>query len=191
MTRTHWLAATLLAGMLATPAAHAQDVQYVDGADGIRYQVITQTTQRPINETRYEPRTTYQERHTTDFQEVQRTYQVPVTEQQWVPGYQRTLNIFAPPVLSYRLLPVTRWETRVETVRVPVTRRDYIPQTQQVPVVTQRMAPEKVVRHIPVGTVGDGTLTANRNDAAGGQQLESDPPREGAVWRGGLEPTRP
>jgi hypothetical protein len=178
------MAATLLAGMLPTPAVRAQDVQHVDGADGIRYQVVTQTTQRLINETRYEPRTTYQERQTTDFQEVQRTYQVPVTEQQWVPGYQRTLNIFAPPVLSYRLLPVTRWETRVETVRVPVTRRDYVPLTQQVPVVTQRLAPEKVVRHIPIGTVNDGTLTANRNDSAGGQQLQSDPPRDN-VWNGG------
>ena len=71
-------------------------------------------TQKPISETRYESRqyTTYHPRYTTDYHDSVRTYQVPVTEQQWVLGYQRTLNIFAPPVLSYRLVPVTRWETR-------------------------------------------------------------------------------
>ncbi len=95
----------------------------ISNKNGVRYQKIRQVTPKPINETRYEARqyTTYHPRYTTDMQDSVRTYQVPVTEQQWVPGYQRSLNVFKPPVLSYRLVPVTRWETRTETVRVPIT----------------------------------------------------------------------
>jgi hypothetical protein len=196
MKRIQCIAAALLAGVLVSPTLHAQQVEYVDEG-GVRYQVITQTTQRLVPETRYETReyTAYRERYTTDMQESVRSYQVPVTEQQWVPGYQRTWNIFAPPVLSYRLLPVTRWETRTETVRIPVTRRDYIPekQVQQVPIVTQRLAEEKHVHRVPVGPSSSGApLMATRNGGVGGTQLENDPPREGSsMWRGGLEPSRP
>ena len=106
--------------------------------------------------------------YTTDMHDSVRTYQVPVTEQQWVPGYQRTWNIFAPPVLSYRLLPVTRWETRTETVRVPITKREYIPekQVQQVPITNTRLAEEKIVRRVPIGTVGNGTAVARNESTA-------------------------
>src|SRR5690606_21904753 len=106
--------------------------------NGIKYRETTQVMQRPITETKYQPHetSTVSPRYTTDMQETVRTYQVPVTEQQWVPGLQRTWNVFAPPVLSYRLMPVTRWETRTETVRVPVTKVEYVPgkQVQHVPV---------------------------------------------------------
>jgi hypothetical protein len=177
------------------PAAGADEVQYVDEG-GVRYQVITQTTQRPISETKYVPHeyTTLREHYTTEMQESQRVYQVPVTEQHWVPGYQRTLNVFAPPVLSYRLMPVTRWETRSETVRIPVTKRNYVSEKQvtQVPVVNQRVATEVHTHRIAVGpATGNAPLMATRNDV-GGTKLDGEPPRDsGQVWRGGLEPTRP
>lgn len=178
--------AWLTLAVCAAPA-WADDVQYEDGADGIRYQVITQTVQRPITETRYEAResTIQRERFTTDMQDSVRTYQVPVTQQQWVPGYQRTWNVFAPPVLSYRLMPVTRWETRTETVRIPVTRRDYVPEkvVQHVPVTNTKIAEEKIVRRVAVGHVGSGTNTANiaRSDnssSGGGSAPEEDQTRE-------------
>jgi hypothetical protein len=181
---------------MAASGLRADEVRYVE-KDGIKYQEIIQTSQRPISETRYEQReyTTYTPRYTTDMQESVRTYQVPVTEQQWVPGYQRTWNVFAPPVLSYRLLPVTRWETRTETVRVPITRRDYIPEkrVQQVPITTQRLAQEDHIHRIPVGpATGSAPLMATRDDSAGGTKLEGDPPKEGgSLWKGGLEPSRP
>ena len=168
MTHAKWIVAALL-GVLAASAAFAQDVRNYE-KDGIRYVETRQVVPRSLTETRYEQReyTAYQERYTTDMQEVQRTYQVPVTEQQWVPGYQRTWNLFAPPVLSYRLIPVTRMETRTETVRVPVTKREMIPTKQvvQVPVQNTRMAEEEIVRRYPVGTVGNGTAVA-RNESSG------------------------
>ena len=191
MNRAQWIAATLVFGALVLPRAKADEVTYFE-KDGIRYQKIRQVVQRPITELRYEQResTAYRERYTTDMQESHRTYQVPVTEQQWVPGYQRTWNLFAPPVLSYRLLPVTRWETRSETVRIPITKREVYPerQTQQVPVYNTRYAEEETVRHVAIGTVANGTPSVARSEAPGSTKLENDPPREGSTdWRGGLE----
>jgi hypothetical protein len=195
MERTQWIGALLLAGVVSAPALRAEEVRYVDGEDGVRYQEITQVSQRPVSETRYEQReyTTYRERLTTDLQESQRTYQVPVTENQWIPGYQRSLNPFAPPVLTYKLMPVTRWETRSETVRVPITRRDYIPekQVQQIPIVTQRLAEERHTHRIPVGTVaGSEPRMATRDTSLGGTKLDPEQP-SGNVWKGGLDGARP
>ena len=137
-----------------------------------------------IHETRYEPRqtTNYRDHYTTEMQEQTRTYQVPVTQQEWVPGYQRTLNPFAPPVLSYRLQAVTRLQTRTEIVRVPVTRRDVLPETvtQHVPVTTQHLVQDVHEHRVAVGVVpGGGTAVAsgsgggssgfvNRTDLGGG-----------------------
>jgi hypothetical protein len=194
MKRAQWIAATLICGAFAAPGARADEVTYFE-KDGIRYQKIRQVNQRPITELRYEQRdtTAYRERYTTDLHETQRTYQVPVTEQQWVPGYQRTWNLLAPPVLSYRLMPVTRWETRTETVRVPITKREVYPETQthQVPVYNTRYAEEETVRHVAIGTVANGTPTMARSESASSTRLDSDPPREGSTdLRGGLEMRR-
>jgi hypothetical protein len=191
MIRTHLMAASLFIGALTTVTLQADEIETVH-KDGVKYQRVRQVTQRPISETHYEPQehTSYNPRYTTEYQHVERTYQVPVTEQQWVPGYQRTLNIFAPPVLSYRLRPVTRWETRVHTVRVPKTRVDYVPQkvVRQVPVTTQRLAQEEHTHLVPIGLSDNGAaLVADRNGATGGTKLDSDPPRQssGGIWRSG------
>lgn len=201
MVRIRLLSCWLVVGLLSAGSLRADDYKVDEREeDGIKYRVTTQVVQRPITETRYEPRevTTYRERYTTDMQEVQRTYQVPVTQQQWVPGYQRTWNVFAPPVLSYRLMPVTRWETRSETVRIPVTKRELVPEklVQQVPVTSTRLAQEEHVHRVPVGHAqaagGGRTLTASRNDSAGGTRLESDPPRSGpSDFKSGFDGGRP
>lgn len=183
------IVASLALGSVLTATLQAQQVEeFVQ--DGVRYQKIRQVTQKPISETRYESRqyTTYHPRYTTDYHDSVRTYQVPVTEQQWVPGYQRTLNIFAPPVLSYRLVPVTRWETRTETVRVPVTRQDYVAQqrVEQVPITTQRLVQDTHESVIAIGpSSGSAPLVANSN-SAGGTRLDnsSSSSNSDAVWNG-------
>lgn len=190
MIHTKLIAASLACGVLLASSLCADEVEYFD-QNGIRYQKIRQVTQKPISETRYESRqyTTYQPRYTTDYHDSVRTYQVPVTEQQWVPGYQRTLNIFAPPVLSYRLVPVTRWETRTETVRVPVTRQDYVAQqrVEQIPITTQRLAQETHEHVIAIGPSGNGApLVANSNSAMGGTSTPA-PSSGDNVWKGGLD----
>jgi len=185
-------AIALALASLATHAAWADDVRYYN-ENGIRYQETTQVIQRPITETRLEPLETtgVSERYTTEMQESVRTYQVPVVEHQWVPGYQRSLNIFAPPTLSYRLMPVTRWETRTETVRIPVTKREYVPvkQVQQVPRTDTRIAEERVVRRVALGHVSGagGAASMARNEPIGGGRLDSDQhdePAERPIDRG-------
>ncbi len=191
MNRAEWFAATLVLAAMIAPGVRADEVTYFE-KDGIKYQKIRQVNQRPITELRYEQResTAYRERYTTDLQESHRTYQVPVTEQQWVPGYQRTWNLLAPPVLSYRLMPVTRWETRSETVRIPITKREVYPerQTQQVPVYNTRYAEEETVRHVAIGTTAHGTPSVARSESPTTAVPEGEAPREGSSdWRGGLE----
>ncbi len=165
---------------LAAPLTLADDVRYyVD--NGIQYRETTQVTQRPVTETRWEPHqtTVVQERYTTNMQDSVRTYQVPVTEHQWVLGTQRSWNIFAPPTLSYRLMPVTRWETRTETVRIPVTKRELVPtqQVQHVPVTNTKIGEERVVRHEIVGPVTSGSTSAvAQGSSFGGSSLDGDPP---------------
>ena len=193
MNRAEWFAVTLVLAALIAPSVRADEVTYFE-KDGIKYQKIRQVNQRPITELRYEQResTAYRERYTTDLQESHRTYQVPVTEQQWVPGYQRTWNLLAPPVLSYRLMPVTRWETRTETVRIPITKREVYPETvtHQVPQYSTRYAEEEVVRHVPIGTTAHGTSVA-RSESPTSAAPEGERPREASSdWRGGLEMRR-
>jgi hypothetical protein len=196
MTRIRLIGAMLVIGTLAAHPLRADDVTYEE-SNGVRYQVTRQVVPRLHTETHYEPRqyTAYRERYTTEMQEVPRTYQVPVTEQQWVPGYQRSLNIFAPPVLTYRLMPVTRWETRTDTVRVPSTRKDYVPETatQHVPVTTQHLVQEEHTHRVFAGTTGSGTgagsVASNSGGtgastdgtAVGGLNKVSDPPRDASL----------
>lgn len=153
--------------LVALAASHtlAQNQRtYTEG--GVHYRETVSETQRLLPTTRYETRekVVHQPRYTTNMHESVRTYQVPVTEQQWVLGYQRTWNIFRPPVPSYRLMPVTRWETRTETVRVPITKLEYVPQriVQQVPITDTKIARETVTRRVAIGVAKDATAVARK-----------------------------
>jgi hypothetical protein len=187
--------------------AIADDVKYLD-EDGITYRETTQTSQRPVPQTTMQQRdyTYYRERYTTELQEVQRTYQVPITEYQWKPETHRTWNPFSPPYVAYRLVPQTRWETKSETVKIPVAKREVVPEkiTQQVPVTTHRIAQEKVVTRVAIGpsashTTGAATMAAGSGGVstmatstatgAGGDQLgglsklDNDPPKQSPDWK--------
>jgi hypothetical protein len=123
---------------------------------------------------------------------------VPITEYQWQPRWEYGWNVFAPPSLVYRQVPVTRWETRKETVRVPVTRRELIPekQVENVPVTRQKFAEREIITRVEVspGTpaiAGKSTdpfapadLSVARREPIGtGSKLESDPPRQSSAWK--------
>ena len=192
-----------LASGVAGPALRADDVRVYDN-NGVTYRETRQTVRHPITETHLETResTVYQNQVTTEMRAVPRTYPVAITEYHWTPVYRRTWNLLAPPVLTYELVPQTRWETRSDTMQVPYTRSDLVPQkvTQQVPVTTQRMVESQYVSTVAVGvsTAGAGyansapgstgpsaaASVADRSGAIGGiHQLDSDPPRAGASWR--------
>jgi hypothetical protein len=171
-------AIVLVSAVLAAPHVLAQNARVYE-ENGIRYQETVSETQRPLTSTRYESResTVQRPRYTTSMQESVRTYQVPVTEQQWVLGYQRTWNIFRPPVPSYRLMPVTRWETRTETVRIPITKLEYVPEkvVQQIPITDTKIAKETITRRVAIG-VADGAPAVARKDDFGGSIPGGEPP---------------
>ena len=162
---------------LVAGRAMADEVKYLD-EDGITYRETTQTTQRPVHHTTMQQRdVTYnRERYTTELQEVQRTYQVPITEYVWKPETHRSWNPFEPPYVAYRMVQQTRYETRSETVKIPVAKREVVPEkiTQTVPVTTQRIAQEKVVTRVAIGPSGSRTGGA-ANMAAGGANGSGSP----------------
>jgi hypothetical protein len=188
----------------------ADDIKFLE-ENGITYRETTQTSQRPVAHTTMQQRdyTYNRERYTTELQEVQRTYQVPITEYVWKPETHRSWNPFEPPYVAYRMVQQTRYETRSETVKIPVAKREVVPEkiTQQVPVTTQRIAQEKVVTRVAIGpaashTTGGATTMAAAgangsggaattstdagatNDGMGGMaKLDTDPPKQSPDWR--------
>ncbi len=195
--------------LVAASRATAQDVRYYEDG-GITYRETTQTVRRPIPHTEMQSRdvTYYREKYTTDLQDVTRTYQVPVTQYVYEPRVENRWNPFTQPTLTYRMVPRTHWETKYETVKIPVARRDVVPETvtQQVPVTTHKIAEDKVVSRVAVGTTASsaGTLAANPSaaggstfnasnttnlgggDSVGGvSKLDPNQPRQNPDWRSG------
>ena len=201
--------------LLVASRAMAQDVRFYED-NGITYRETTQTVKRPIPHTEMQPQnvTYYRERYTTDLQEVTRTYQVPVTQYQYEPHVEGRWNPFVQPTLSYRMVPRTHWETKTEVVKIPVSRRDVVPETvtHQVPVTTHKIAEDKVVSRVAIGTTSAtsaGTLAANPSstnnsgattfnastslgtqsgsgDSIGGvSKLDPNQPKQNPDWRAG------
>jgi hypothetical protein len=196
---------------LGATRAMADEVKYLDEG-GITYRETTQTTQRHIPQITLQQRedTYYREQYTTELQDMQRTYQVPITEYQWKPETHRSWNPFSPPYVAYRWVPVTRFETRSETVKIPVAKRNVVPEkiTRQVPVTTHHVANEKVVTRVAIGpsashTGGAANMAAGgangsagasmvpvstgggdpANDGMGGMaKLDTDPPKQSPDW---------
>jgi hypothetical protein len=156
---------------LGASGTMADEVKYLD-EDGITYRETTQTSQRHIPQTTMQQRedTYYREQYTTELQDAQRTYQVPITEYQWKPETHRSWNPLSPPYVAYRWVPVTRWETRSETVKIPVAKRNVVPEkiTRQVPVTTHHIANEKVVTRVAIGPSASHGAAGASNMAAGG-----------------------
>jgi hypothetical protein len=160
---------------------------YEDGPDGVRYRVTRRVTQRSIPTTEYQTREqkVYRPQVTTDYHSYPQTYLTPVTEYQWVPRLQGRWNPFVQPYWAHQLAPVTRWEARSGTTHVPVARTDWVEEvrTTQVPVTTYRTVPEEYTSRVAVGIAPGASNTAvATRPPIGGQQLQSDPPRQESPW---------
>ncbi|HEV7221071.1 MAG TPA: hypothetical protein VGN42_00120, partial [Pirellulales bacterium] len=128
------------------------------GADEVRDVEENGVTYREVHRKISEPVTEYQcmdQQRTTGFREqlnVQmcdqtHSYIVPVTEYRLEARWRGRYNPFVQPYLAQHLVPYTRYETRVETVKVPVASRQLLPitSTVRVPVPTQRVVERDVV----------------------------------------------
>ncbi len=190
--------------ILAASRAAADDVRYYEDG-GITYRETTQTVKRPIPHTEMQPRdvTYYRERYTTDLQEVTRTYQVPVTQYQYEPRLEGRWNPFVQPSVTYRMVPRTHWETKSEVVKIPVSKREVVPETvtQHVPVTTHKIAEDKVVTRVAVGTTsasngstlagtsGGTTFNASTSLASPGSNVGGSGDSVGGVSR--IDPNQP
>jgi hypothetical protein len=178
----------------ATDQADCQDSSRIIQENGVTYREVRERVRRPVAETEYEERqqTVYRQQTTSKVYESHYTVHVPVTEYRWQAFRTDLLNPFVPPSTAYRLVPQTRWEPRVGTVRVPMTHTEWVPQTQtvKVPVRTLRFVEEERVRRAAVsppnshlGSAAGGGAVATRPQYGGIRRLDDDPPRYGATIR--------
>jgi len=196
--KARWTQAILISCCALTAPAAASAEETTDNAnvrvyekDGVTYRETTQVVPQQFSDMRYEARetTVYREKVTTELRQVQRAYQVPVTEHQWVPYLERSWNPFTPPVMTYRLVPQTRMETRTETVRVPVTNRQTVAEkvTTQVPVITNRTVNNTYIQRVAISAkpssdpFASTTATARRDVPSTTAGRPSQPNSEG--WR--------
>ena len=145
--------AIAVAACTGTLESKGQEVRFFE-RDGVTYRETRQHRERPIVETQIQQqqRTLYREQWRTDFRDVVRTRQVPVTVYRRESYWQGRYNPFVQPQLAERMVPYTRWETRHETIRQPYARRELIPitQTVQVPVLTRRVIREEQINRVAV-----------------------------------------
>lgn len=193
MLRVAVIGFSLLLALPATRPTAAADVREFE-EDGVRYREVTRMVRRVVPETTYEEREVkvYRRESRTEYQEYQRHVVVPVTEYHTEMRWHGIWNPFAPPYLVEHRVPVTRWETRAETVKTPVVRSELIPETrtEKVPIVTQKIVETPLVTRVAISSqrqtdpfansgTPKGTPTVARRDRIGGvKRLESDPPRK-------------
>jgi hypothetical protein len=187
LVRLSFCVASLSAVVLALGSQRAlaqSTTEIVDGKDGNRYRVTTQVIQRPVSKTEWEShqQTVFRERYDTQWHTNYRNYVTPVTE--WRPELYlaNRWNPLAMPYWTYRYVPVTRWESRVEPYSVPIAQRTLVPeqQTVQIPRTTTQMAREEYVSKVYLGPstgdgwqpAGGGTAVARREKVGGVQKLE-------------------
>lgn len=183
-----WCAA-VAAALSATVYSPADNVREYD-QNGLRYRETTRVVQRPVYETAWkeETRDVVRPVYATEQQPTTRTVYVPITEYVTQPVMRGRWNPFAEPYYEYRLVPVTRWEVRQETINIPVVRHEHRVEKQvvKVPVTTLRYENEEFIRREIVGRAiggadGSAASMASRDTGAsrqyGSKTLADDPPR--------------
>ncbi|MCA9235866.1 MAG: hypothetical protein KDA44_10370 [Planctomycetales bacterium] len=212
VTSRRYLLPGVVAALLATADARAQQVQYETGPDGVKYQVTRTTVNRtvPVTENLTQTQTTYRQQVVTENQQFQQVYRVPVTQYQLVTRIHGRWNPFVTPYYTHEYEPVTSYQQQVATVTMPVTRISWAPETRTVetpvtryavrPVeVTERVAlsapaaarPLMAANSAPAAAAGPSATIATRPSAPissaaapyGGRAMTSDPPRQGSGWQ--------
>ncbi len=156
MHRVKVVAVALLSSLASLSVAWADDVTYFE-KDGVTYRETRRKVTRPVTELQYQdrPQTVLRDQVNYGTQNMIRTYQVPVTEYQPVTRMVGRWNPFIrQPYYEQRQVPVTRWETRSDTVQVPVSTRQTVADTvtAKVPVYSTRVVEDEIISRVAVGT---------------------------------------
>jgi hypothetical protein len=204
-----WILMTLVVCGWAAKAPAQDSGRYYE-ENGITYYETKRKVSRPISQTQLQDQqqTVLREKVDTQLQDVPHTITVPVTEYRTQAHWVGRWNPFVQPYLTYKTVPTTRWETRLETLKVPVSRRQVVPEltTVKVPVTSMRMVDEEITSRIAVARRGTTDPFANGSNSAiatnqpygtnaataasgryppaagavgGISQLDQDPPRAG------------
>ena len=165
MSRTILIALT--AGVFLLGTARGEERYYVE--NGVTYHETRERVQRPITEIVQQPttRTVYREQYRTDFADTVHVTSKPVTEWHLESYWRGRYNPFVEPYMAQRWVKRTRYETQTATVKQPVLRRELVAEnrTEQVPVVTQRIVDEEVVRRVAVAQAPPAKLAGARPTA--------------------------
>jgi hypothetical protein len=193
--RSLWLASVIALTVCARPSA-AQTTSEFKEENGTMYKITRQVIQRPVSKTEWDQQqqTVYRERYDTQWQTNYRNYVTPVTEYRQELFLANRWNPLATPYWSYRYVPVTRWESRLEPYNVPVAQRTWVPETQTVhiPRTTTQIVTDEHVSRVALGPVSSGPSTSvmARREPIGGTKLDGDPPRGGTGWQATGEGTK-
>jgi hypothetical protein len=167
--------------------------------NGLRYRETKRIVPRPVYDTEWveQTREVHKPTFSTESQPTTRTVYVPITEYRTQPVLQGRWNPFIEPYYEYRLVPVTRWEVKQETVNIPIVRQQNVAekQTVKVPVTKLRYENEEFIRREIVGratgqpaigpaasspaasTAARENRTTRMDGSIGGKSLQGDPPR--------------
>lgn len=146
--------AALALAVCPHPAA-AQEVTYETGPNGEQIRVTRTVVNRtvPVTENLSQTQTTYRQQVTTENQQFQQVYNVPVTQYQVVSRLHGRWNPFVTPYYTYEYEPVTTYQQQVATVTMPVTRVAWAPETRtvQTPVTRYAVRPVEITERVAMG----------------------------------------
>lgn len=164
----HPLGAAWAASLVFCVSVRAQEVRDYE-ENGVTYRETRSTVNEPVTEIHCveQQRTVgYRENLNVQMCDQTRSYIVPVTEYRLESYWRGRFNPFVQPYLAQRLVPYTRYETRVETVKTPVATRELLPitSTVRVPVTTQRVVQREVVSRVAISGAPNRPATAPSSD---------------------------
>jgi hypothetical protein len=172
----------------AVHRADGQEAARIVRENGVTYRQVREIVSRPVAEmtTETRPQTTYTPKTVEKVHESHCTVLVPVTEYRWQAYRPGIPNPLVPRPTAYRLVPHTRWEPRVATVRVPMTYTEWEAQTRtvEVPVRILRFVEEERIRKVavapaqsPANGAAANAAIATRPQYGGIQRLDGPPGR--------------
>jgi hypothetical protein len=124
------LAVLALLCVVATGKMLRADESFEEEKDGMVYRVTKRVRPKTVYEAVSDSheQTVYTQKLQTEIKEAPRSYWTPVTQYQWTPVWERTWNPLQPPYVAYRMVPVTKWELKNDTVQYGYTSQKVEPE---------------------------------------------------------------
>lgn len=188
MRNRHPLAIALVAPLIFCVSARADETRDYE-ENGVTYRETRRVVNEPVTDIQcVEQQRTVGFREQLDVKmcDQTRSYIVPVTEYRVESYWRGRFNPFVQPYLAQRLVPYTRYETRVETVKTPVATRQLLPitSTVKVPVSTQRMVQREIISRVAIsGAPAQATPSPSSDPFTSPAAIASRPVQIGGLQR--------